>query len=72
MQARPGVVLVKVGHAGDVLERSCRELGLAPAVFEFKGDYYALPNVIPLLTRPSQMDLLMDILNYPLPERRKD
>jgi hypothetical protein len=39
-------------------------------VFEFRGDYYALPNVIPLLTRPSQAELLMEILNYPLPRRR--
>ena len=42
----------------------------AAGVFEFGGDYYALPNVIPLLTMPSQADLLMEILNYPLPERR--
>jgi hypothetical protein len=72
LQVRPTVVLVKIGQATDQIERICGELGVATSVFEFKGDYYALPNVIPLLTRPSQMDLLMDILNYPLPERRKD
>ena len=38
-------------------------------VIEFRGDYYALPNVIPLLAMPSQADLLMDILSYPLPSR---
>jgi hypothetical protein len=39
-------------------------------VFEFRGDYYALPNVIPLLSYPSQTELLMEILAYPLPQRR--
>ena len=39
-------------------------------VFEFRGDYYALPNVVPLLTRPSQAELLMEILTYPLPQRK--
>jgi hypothetical protein len=39
-------------------------------VFEFRGDYYALPNVIPLLSMPSQAELLMEILSYPLPERK--
>jgi hypothetical protein len=70
MNVRPGVVLVKVGQSSDLLERACRECGVAPNVFEFRGDYYALPNVIPLLTHPSQTELLMEILNYPLPRRR--
>jgi hypothetical protein len=33
------------------------------------GDYYALPNVLPLLSQPSQAELLMEILDYPLPAR---
>jgi hypothetical protein len=45
-------------------------VGVAPNVFEFRGDYYALPNVIPLLTRPSMMELVMEVLSYPLPERK--
>jgi hypothetical protein len=40
-------------------------------VIEFGGDYDALPNVIPFLTFPSQMELLMEILNYPLPKRKE-
>jgi hypothetical protein len=37
--------------------------------FTFAGDYYSLPNLVPLLTRPSRLELLMEILETPLPER---
>jgi hypothetical protein len=67
---RPDVILVKVGHASNVLERACTGLGIAPSVFTFSGDYYALPNLIPLLQRPSMVDVLMEILEYPLPTRK--
>ena len=67
---RPSVTIVKIGQASDLLERACRELGVSPNVVAFGGDYYALPNVIPLLSYPSQTELLMEILNYPLPQRR--
>jgi hypothetical protein len=70
MGIRPSVTIVKVGQASTHLEGICRELGVALNVFEFRGDYYSLPNVIPLLSMPSQADLLMEILNYPLPVRR--
>lgn len=69
-QSRPDVILVKVGHATNTLERACATLGIAPSVFTFSGDYYALPNLIPLLQRPSMVDLLLEILEYPLPERK--
>jgi hypothetical protein len=69
MGVRPDVILVKVGGAVNTLERACTALGIAPSVFEFTGDYYALPNLIPLLTRPSLLDLLLEILEYPLPQR---
>jgi intein/homing endonuclease len=70
LAVRPDVFLVKVGSAVNQLERVCTELGTAPTALEFTGDYYALTNLIPLLTRPSLRDLLMEILAYPLPERR--
>ncbi|MGD2078207.1 MAG: hypothetical protein PVH18_07475 [Chloroflexota bacterium] len=66
---RPAVILVRIGRASNYLERVCHQLGVPPNVFEFKGDYYALPNVIPLLTYPSLADMVMEVLAYPLPER---
>ena len=70
LKADPSVVIVRV--AGDVnrLEQTCRQAGMVVDVFEFAGDYYSLPNLVPLLARPSRMELLMEILDYPLPKRK--
>jgi hypothetical protein len=70
LAVRPAVILLKVGQAGTDLEKACAALGLAPSLFEFRGDYYALTNLIPLLTQPSMLELLMEIMEYPLPQRR--
>jgi hypothetical protein len=67
---RPAVILVKLGRSCQKLEEACAELGIAPNVAEFRGDYYALPNLIPLLTYPSLAELVTQILEYPLPQRR--
>jgi hypothetical protein len=70
LKVRPDVVFVKVGGASVHLEKVCNALGITVRPFEFKGDYYALTNLIPLLTRPSMVDLLMEIMDYPLPQRK--
>jgi hypothetical protein len=67
---QPSVVLVRMGQAGQKLQQACSALGVAPSAFDFKGDYYALTNLIPLLSRPSMLELLMDIMEFPLPARR--
>lgn len=64
------VVFVKVGRAGDSLERNCQDLGVTYRAFDFKGDYYSLTNLLPLLSRPSMLELLMEILEHPLPTRQ--
>lgn len=63
------VVFVKVGGSGDALERECAAQGVTYRAFDFAGDYYALTNLLPLLARPSMLELLMEILEYPLPSR---
>ena len=70
MKVRPAVILVKIGQASNNLEMACARLGIPPPVFEFCGDYYALPNVIPLLTYPSLSEMVMEVLDYPLPQRK--
>ncbi len=70
MKVRPAVIIVKVGQASNMIELACARLGVPPQVFEFRGDYYALPNVIPLLTYPSMADMVMEVLDYPLPQRK--
>jgi len=66
---RPAVIIVKLGCATDLLERNCTGLGIAPSVFWFRGDYYALPNLIPLLTRPSLPEMVTEIMACPLLKR---
>jgi hypothetical protein len=70
MGVSPAVILVRIGNASDILERACNDLGVPPNVFRFQGDYYALPNVVPLLTYPSLSEMVMEVLDYPLPQRK--
>jgi hypothetical protein len=70
LQADPHVVFVKTQGAANGLERECRQEQIAFDAYQFEGDYYALPNLLPLLTRPSKLDMLMDVMAYPLPERK--
>lgn len=65
----PHVVIVKVGQACDYTEKILRKEKISYDVFTFDGDYYSLPNLIPMLTRPSRLDLLLDIMATPLPRR---
>lgn len=66
----PNVVIVKVGGHSDQLERQLSASKMAFETYTFAGDYYALPNLVPLLSRPSRLELLMEILETPLPERK--
>jgi len=62
----PGVVVVKVGYAYGWVERRLQEKQAQVDTFTFARDYYSLP-LIPLLSRPSRLELLMEILETPLP-----
>jgi hypothetical protein len=61
---------VRTPGAMQVLEGRCKAAGIATDVFQFAGDYYSLPNLIPLLSKPSRLELLMEIMEYPLPVRK--
>ena len=69
LQCAPHVLVVKLGQHCDLVERQLRTARVACETFTFAGDYYALPNLVPLLSRPSRLELLMEILDTPLPER---
>jgi hypothetical protein len=72
LSADPSVCFVKVPDSSTRLEEQCKRAGIVANTFDFKGDYYALPNLIALLEPPSEMDLLMEIMEYSLPQRRAD
>jgi hypothetical protein len=70
LKADPQIVFVKTRGASTQLERECQRERLPFDAYQFNGDYYALPNLLPLLTRPSKLDLLLEIMAYPLPQRK--
>ncbi len=70
LRTDPHIVFVKTQNAVERLERECRAEQIAFDAYQFTGDYYALPNLLPLLTQPSKLDLLLDIMAYPLPQRQ--
>lgn len=71
LNVAPNVVIVKVGHATDWLEQKLRGQQAQVDTFTFVGDYYSLPNLVPLLSRPSRLELLLEILDTPLPKREE-
>lgn len=70
MNLAPSVVIVRVGSASTAVQQSLKQVGAEVETLTFNGDYYALPNLIPMLTRPSRLELLMEILETPLPVRQ--
>lgn len=72
LSADPSICFVKVPDSSTRLEEQCKRAGIKAGTFDFKGDYYSLPNLISLLEPPSELDLLMDIMDYPLPQRRAE
>ena len=70
LSVAPHVVFVKTRGASNQLEAQCQSEHVPFDTYQFAGDYYALPNLVPLLARPSRLDLLLDIMAYPLPRRK--
>jgi hypothetical protein len=71
LSSSPAVVIVRTPGASNRLEKQLREARIGVDVFQFSGDYYALPNLVTLLSRPSKLDLLIEIMAYPLPQRKR-
>lgn len=72
MAITPNVLFLKAGDGAivDKLEQQCKVAGIAYDTYDFKGDYYSLPSLVPYLTKPTKMDLLMEIMTFELPKRR--
>jgi hypothetical protein len=70
LPADPNVCFVRTPGARDYLGDQCRRAGITCDAFQFTGDYYALPNLVALVSRPSKLELLMEIMEYPLPKRK--
>jgi hypothetical protein len=71
LKIQPNVLIIRVGYASHQIEQRLRAAQVEVETFDFKGDYYALPNLVPLLSRPTRLELLMEIMETPLPVRTK-
>lgn len=69
LKVEPSVLIVKVGYPYNWLEKKLKERQAQVDTFTFAGDYYSLPNLIPFLSTSSRLELLMEILEIPLPVR---
>lgn len=69
MAVMPNVIIVKVRYAYDWTENQLKNRHLPVETFTCSGDYYSLPNLVLLLSRPSRLELLMAIMETPLPVR---
>jgi hypothetical protein len=69
LKVSPNVVFVKVGQHSELIEQKLKHRGVGFDSFTFTGDYYSIPNLVPLLSRPSRLELLIEILDTPLPSR---
>ncbi|WP_069805559.1 vWA domain-containing protein [Thermogemmatispora onikobensis] len=65
----PSVILVIIGQHSEYFERQLVEAGIEVTSYHFTGDYYSLPNLLPLLALPTRAELVDEIMAYPLPQR---
>jgi hypothetical protein len=70
VKADPNVCIVRTPNGADGLFTQLKRAGVMVDLFQFGGDYYSLPNLIPLISKPSKLELLMEIMSYPLPVRK--
>ena len=70
LKADPNVFIVRTPGGVSLVETACRRAQVSVDVYQFNGDYYSLPNLVPLLSRPSKLELLLEIMSYPLPTRQ--
>ena len=68
----PSVTMLRCGnrYSWGTISNKLINAGIETNVYEFSGDYYSLPNLIHFLTKPSKLDLLMEIMGYELPQRQ--
>jgi hypothetical protein len=69
MNSAPSVIIVQVGGSNPGFVKGLQQKGIEVLRFAFKGDYYSLPNVLPLLAMPSRAELVDLIMERDLPRR---
>jgi hypothetical protein len=65
----PMVTIIAVGGSNQPFLKQLRDQAIPLTVWEFTGDYYALPNILNLLSAPSRAELVEQVMAVPLPRR---
>ena len=66
----PSVVVVKIHGDHDAMTPAAKAAGIEFDTWDFKGDYFSLPGLIPILCKTDKLDLLMEVMSTPLPVRK--
>lgn len=68
---QPSVFILRCGQRSSYgrITQELTDAGVDVDVYEFTGDYFSLPGLIAYLTKPSRLELLMEIMATPLPTR---
>jgi hypothetical protein len=69
MGVAPRVIIVHVDNPYLGFSNDLKVRGIEVLRYEFTGDYYSLPNILPLLAMPSQAELVDAIMARTLPRR---
>jgi hypothetical protein len=69
MGVAPQVIVVGVGGLSRDVLRRWNTAGIPATLWEFTGDYYSLPNLLPLLSAPSRAELVEQVMAVALPAR---
>jgi hypothetical protein len=67
----PDITIVNVGQFSKHLEQTLASIEIGVDTFTFNGDYYSLPSLLPMLAGGTRLELLMQIMDYPLPQRKQ-
>jgi|HigsolmetaAR201D_1030396.scaffolds.fasta_scaffold18204_2 hypothetical protein len=65
----PDVMIVAVGGQSRRFEKNLKDHAIPHTIWVFDGDYYALPNLLPLLAMPNRAEMVAQIMAVPLPQR---
>ena len=64
-----GVIIVQIGRSYGFLANTLKEKQVELTSYHFSGDYYSLPNILPLLAMPSKAEMVDIIMEVELPVR---
>jgi hypothetical protein len=71
MNVAPTITIVQVGGASHSFVTGLQSRGIEFMRYKFNGDFYSLPNLLPLLAMPTKGELVDVIMQYDLPKRPK-